>query len=150
MQALLLVLRNHLFQILYTGVGVIFAAGTILTGRHMLPETDERLYEDALSIGLEMDTLGFQGYRPEKYKVRIFDGTYDFVLYDGNMTRENAAFPALAATAQEVDGEMQVIVPVYDSKPDRHRRHCRRCGTRRNIVSDGALYRRRSRCDDLA
>ena len=115
MQALLLVLRNYLFQILYAGVGVILAAGTILTGRHMLPETDERLYEDALSIGLEMDTLGFQGYRPEKYKVRIFDGTYDFVLYDGNMTRENAAFPALAATAQEVDGEMQVIVPVYDS-----------------------------------
>ncbi|MBR0090344.1 MAG: hypothetical protein IJP92_01450 [Lachnospiraceae bacterium] len=115
MQALLLVLRNHLFQIFYAGVGVILAAGTILTGRHVLPETDERLYEDALSIGVEMDTLGFQGYRPEKYKVRIFDGTYDFVLYDGNMTRENAAFPALAATAQEVDGEMQVIVPVYDS-----------------------------------
>lgn len=115
MQALLLVLRNHLFKIFYAGVGVILAAGTILTGRHVLPETDERLYEDALSIGVEMDTLGFQGYRPEKYKVRIFDGTYDFVLYDGNMTRENAAFPALAATAQEVDGEMQVIVPVYDS-----------------------------------
>ncbi|MBE5960873.1 MAG: hypothetical protein E7256_05735 [Lachnospiraceae bacterium] len=102
-------------RILYGILGVVLAAGTVLTGSYGLSERNMDIYKEALSLQKQVDELGFDGFSLADYKVRCYDGSYDYVLSISNgkavKEKEKSVLQAFVGTAYEIDGEYQVIVP---------------------------------------
>lgn len=104
-----------LFRIGYGAVGALLAIGVALTGTYGLAKVDREIYETAMGIEEQMQENGFSGFMPSEMKVRFFDGTKDYVVADGKVTKEEAAFDTFVGTTSKIDGEYQVILPTYDN-----------------------------------
>ncbi len=102
-------------RILYGIFGMVLATATVLTGSYGLSSQNIEIYKEALNLQDKVDELGFEGFSLADYKVRCYDGSYDYVLSaeDGEavVEKEKSILQAFVGTAYEVEGEYQVIVP---------------------------------------
>ena len=105
----------NLFRIGYGAVGVLLVTSVALTGTYGLPKVDQEIYDTAISLEEQMQKNGFAGFAPSELKVRFYNGKVDYVVADGEVTKEEAAFDTFVGTTSEIDGEYQVIVPTYDN-----------------------------------
>ena len=103
------------FHILYGAAGVLLAAATVLTGDYGLSKTDMEIYDRAVGLENDMSENGFLDFSPSDYKIRFFNGDCDYVVADGEVTKEDAAFDTFVGTAYEIDGAYQVILPTYEN-----------------------------------
>lgn len=107
--------KMKLYRIGYGAVGVLLAISVVLTGSYGLAKVDREIYKTAMGIEEQMQENGFTGFMPSEMKVRFFDGTKDYVVADGKVTKEEAAFDTFVGTTSKIDGEYQVILPAYDN-----------------------------------
>lgn len=105
----------RLYRIAYGAVGVLLIAGTALTGNYGLSKTDREIYDTAVELEEKMQEKGFSGFTLSDRKVRFFNGREDYVVADGAVTKEDAAFDVFVGTTDKIDGEYQVILPTYDN-----------------------------------
>ena len=106
------------FKIGYGAVGVLLAASVALTGTYGLPKVDREIYETAIDLEEKMQEHGFVGFAPSEFKIRFFNGKTDYVVTDGKVAKEEAAFNTFVGTSSKIDGEYQVILPTYDNFAD--------------------------------
>lgn len=104
-----------LYGILYGALGVILMGATIMTGINGLSPQNKAVYDDALSLQQDVDTVGFEDFKLEDYKVRFFDGNADYVVSGETIKKEPAVFTTFVGTAYEVDGDYQVILPTVEN-----------------------------------
>lgn len=106
------------FNIGYGAVGALLAVSVALTGTYGLPKADREIYDTAIELEEKMQQNGFVEFAPSRFKVRFFNGKSDYVVKDGEVTKEEAAFNTFVGTTSEIDGEYQVILPTYENFSD--------------------------------
>ena len=104
-----------IFHMLYGAAGVLLAAATVLTGNYGLSKKDMEIYDRAVGIEDAMAENGFCDLSPSDYKIRFFNGSCDYVVTEGEVAKEDAAFGTFVGTAYEIDGEYQVLLPTYEN-----------------------------------
>lgn len=104
-----------IFHMLYGAAGVLLAAATVLTGNYGLSKKDMEIYDRAVGIEDAMAENGFCDFSPSDYKIRFFNGSCDYVVTEGEVAKEDAAFGTFVGTAYEIDGEYQVVLPTYEN-----------------------------------
>lgn len=104
------------FKIIYAIMGLILAAGSILTGEYGLSEVNRDIYRRALSLDEDMQRLGFPQFSLADYKVRFYNGNCDYVAEasQDKIKKEDAVLDVFAGTTLEVEGEYQVLIPTYE------------------------------------
>lgn len=108
----------RLYKIGYGAVGVLLAISVALTGNYGLAKVDWEIYDAAMKLEKQMQEEGFAEFTPSEMKVRFFNGETDYVVADGKVTTEEAAFDTFVGTTSKIDGEYQVILPTYDNFSD--------------------------------
>ena len=108
-----------IWRIMYMAAGVLLAAGSAATAERGLSKVNRDIYQEALALDEEMQTLGFDGFSLRGRKVRFYDGSCDYVVEtdaDNQMivTKEKAQLDVFAGTTLEVDGQWQVLLPTYE------------------------------------
>lgn len=110
-----------LWKIGYGIMGILFAVGSIATGKYGLSEEDREIYDTAVSLDSGMQNMGFEEFSIRDYKVRFYDGKYDYVVVPGGepetpakVVKEEAVLDVFVGTAIDVDGEYQVLLPSYE------------------------------------
>lgn len=106
------------FEIGYGAVGVLLVASVALTGTYGLEKVDREIYDTAIELEEQMQENGFAGFAPSDFKIRFFNGETDYVVADGEVTKEEAAFSTFVGTTSKIDGEYQVVLPTYDNFSD--------------------------------
>lgn len=106
------------FKIIYAAIGLLLAVSVIATGTYGLSKTDREIYDTAVELQTQMQENGFAGFGVEDKKIRFFDGTKDYVVYEGKVEKEEAAFDTFVGTTSKMDGEYQVILPTYENFAD--------------------------------
>ncbi len=101
-------------RLLYLTFGLLLTAAVLLSSTSGFSRTDRQHYETAIA----MDSESFPGYHLKDYTVRYFDGDVDYVLKDGVLSKEKPVFRSLVATIEEVNGELQVVVPTAERMKD--------------------------------
>lgn len=108
-----------LWKIGYAAMGILFAACSIVTGEYGLSKTDREIYDTAVS--LDSGDMGFATFSLRDYKVRFYNGKYDYVVVPGDepeappkIVKEEAVLDVFAGTTIDVDGEYQVLLPTYE------------------------------------
>lgn len=106
-----------LFKIGYIVLGIILAAGSVLTGEYGLSKTDREIYQKALSLDDDMQKLGFPQFSLANYRVRFYNGNCDYVVEASQekIKKEDAVLDVFAGTVVEADGEYQALVPSYEN-----------------------------------
>lgn len=109
-----------LWKIGYAVMGIVFAAGSMITGEYGLSEVDREIYDTAVSLDSDMQNIGFEDFSVKDYKVRFYDGKHDYVVVPSdepeapaNVVKEQAVLDVFAGTTIDVDGEYQVLLPSY-------------------------------------
>lgn len=107
------------WKIIYAAIGIILAAGSIVTAKYGLSEVNRSIYQDALSLDEKMQKFGFEDFSLKTMKVRFYDGDHDYVVQtdaEGSMTikKEKAILDVFAGTTVEADGQWQVLIPAYE------------------------------------
>lgn len=107
------------WKIIYAAIGIILAAGSIVTAKYGLSEVNRSIYQDALSLDEKMQEFGFEDFSLKTMKVRFYDGDHDYVVQtdaEGSMTikKEKAILDVFAGTTVEADGQWQVLIPAYE------------------------------------
>lgn len=104
------------FKSIYAIMGLILAAGSILTGEYGLSEVNRDIYQRALSLDEDMQKLGFPQFSLADYKVRFYNGNCDYVVEasQDKIRKEDAVLDVFAGTTLEVEGEYQVLIPTYE------------------------------------
>ena len=102
------------YKIAYIAVGVILLAACILTADKGLSQEDRQVYEQANRMQEEMQEHGFRNFILSEYKVRFFDGDYDYVMNGTEVIREDPVFQTFVGTAYEVEGEYQIVMPTLE------------------------------------
>lgn len=105
---------KSIVKILYIGMGVLLLVGIYATRSNGLSEHDKDIYISAIELDGNVDSIDFPGFSLKEYKIRIFDGSHDYVLTPNNTVKENPALNVLAGTALKVDNEYQVLIPTYE------------------------------------
>lgn len=110
-----------LWKIGYGIMGILFAVGSIATGKYGLSEKDREIYDTAVSLDSDMQNMGFKEFSIRDYKVRFYDGKHDYVVVPGDepetpakVVKEEAVLDVFVGTAIDVDGEYQVLLPSYE------------------------------------
>lgn len=104
------------FAIGYGTVGMLLAVSVGLTGTYGLSKTDREIYDTAMNLEEQMQENGFMGFTPEDYKIRFFNGKTDYVVADGKVTEEEAAFDTFVGTTSKIAGAYQVTLPTCQSE----------------------------------
>lgn len=98
--------------------GAVLVLGVILTGNYGLSDEDKGCYEDAASLQKDVDEIGFEDFKLEDYLVAFCDGSHDYVIVpEGgsySIHKRKPVIDTFVATAYEVDGHYEVIMPTKD------------------------------------
>lgn len=94
------------------GAGLLSA--WLWTGRRGISEENRKIYEEAVNMQGQVDALGFQGFCLSDYPVAMYDGTADYVFYDGKIQKRSPALKTFAGTAYPVGNHFEVIVPTLE------------------------------------
>ncbi len=103
-----------LWKISYIAVGVVLLVSSLATGNYGLSNINENIYEDAIGLDEDMKALGFNDLSLKDYKVRFYNGRYDYVVRDKDIEKEEAVLDVFVGTTMEVEGEYQVLIPTYE------------------------------------
>lgn len=105
-------------KILYGMLGVGLTVATVLTGTYGISQRNIQIYEDALELQQQVDSLEIPQFHLEDYAVRCYDGNSDYVFtYEqgkAKYEKQTTVLGAYVGTAYEVEGEYQVIVPTVE------------------------------------
>jgi hypothetical protein len=99
------------FKIIYAIIGVILAAGVLMTSLAGLPERDRELYEKACSLEDGRSDSIWPGLRISDYPVALRKGNTEYVLFNGSVEKRRPVLPVIACTAYPADGTVNVFVP---------------------------------------
>ena len=107
------------FKIGYMVVGAVLIIGSLATGTYGLSKKNQEIYNTAVAMDETIRDMGFSDFSLKDYKVRFYDGKYDYVVQTKEenvpvITKEAAILDVFAGTMIEVDGENQVLVPTYE------------------------------------
>jgi len=107
------------WKMIYAAIGVLFAAGSLATAQYGLSKINKDIYRDALALDERVQEFGFGDFSLKPIKVRFYNGNCDYVVQTDEenhmiIKREKAQLDVFAGTALEVDGQWQVLLPVYE------------------------------------
>lgn len=105
-------------KIAYAAMGILLIVCVVATGTYGLSRTNREIYDTAVELQEKMQENGFTGFGVKDKKIRFFDGTQDYVVYEGDVKKEKAAFDTFVGTTGKIDGEYQVILPTYENFSD--------------------------------
>ena len=91
------------------GAGLL--AMWLLTGESGLSEEDIEIYEQTAAMQDQVDGLGFLDFRLEDYPVAMYDGKWDYVIYQGEIKKRAPVLETFAGTAYPVEDHFEVVVP---------------------------------------
>lgn len=94
------------------GAGLLSA--WMWTGRSEISEENRKLYEEAVDMQKQVDTLGFEGFCLLDYPVAMYDGTTDYVFYEGEIQKRSPEVETFVGTAYPVEDHFEVIVPTLE------------------------------------
>lgn len=107
--------RKDIFQITSAGIlGAGLLAGWLVTGKNGLSGQDRQIYEQAVSMQEQVDTLGFGNFRLQDYPVAMYDGTKDYVFYQGEIKERAPVLETFAGTVYPVEDHFEVIIPTVE------------------------------------
>lgn len=99
------------FKIAYAIIGVILAAGVLMTSLAGLPGKDRELYEKACSLEDGRSDGIWPGLGISGYPVALRKGNREYVLFEGSIERRKPVLPVIACTAYPVDDIINVFMP---------------------------------------
>ncbi len=91
------------------GAGLL--AMWLLTGESGLSEEDIEIYEQTAAMQDQVDGLGFLDFRLEDYPVAMYDGKWDYVIYQGEIKKRAPVLETFAGTVYPVEDHFEVVVP---------------------------------------
>ncbi len=100
--------------VVYIAVGVVLLILTIATAQKGLSQTDKDIYAKAMELDDTVKGMGFHDFVIRDYKVRFFDGNADYVVKGDEVKKEKAVIETFVGTTVDIEGEYQVLLPVYD------------------------------------
>lgn len=92
-------------------LGAGLFAAWFLTGRTGISEEDKGIYEQAMSIQEQVDDIGFRDFRLADYPVAMYDGSRDYVFYEGEIKKRAPVMETFVGTAYPVEDHFEVIIP---------------------------------------
>lgn len=99
-------------------LGIVLAAGVVLTGNYGLSETDRMCYERAVKLQEKINEIGFGDFVLSDYPVAFCDGKRDYVVTASEpsyrIEKRKPVLDTFVATAYEVNGHYEVIVPTKE------------------------------------
>lgn len=99
-------------------VGIILAAGVLLTGNNGLSDEEKDCYERAVSLQEKMDHIGFKDFKPADYPIAFCDGKHDYVMTPSGSSyqiqKRKPVLDTFAATAYKVKDHYEVIMPTKE------------------------------------
>lgn len=104
----------RLWKIGYIALGIILLVSMLATGSYGLSDINVNIYEEAIDLNEEIQSLGFDNLSLKDYKVRFYNGRYDYVIKEDNIEKESAALDVFVGTTMKIDGEYQVLIPTYE------------------------------------
>ena len=99
-------------RLLYLIPGIVLAISLFMLSNQSLSQADLTIYQSALELQNQM--TGFTDFQLSDYPVRFFDGNKDYILSQGQIRQDKPYFKALAATAVEIEGEYQIVLPTIE------------------------------------
>lgn len=100
-----------LFKIIYGAAGVLILTLYLFFGSRGLGQKEKELYQRAYELSGEVESSIWTGYSFKKYPVAVRKGEREYVLQGSDEYKRRAVLPIIAATAYQVDGEMNVFIP---------------------------------------
>ncbi len=101
--------------IIFMGImGVLLPSAWLWTGKQGISKENQKIYEEAVKLQEEVDSLGFEGFCLEDYPVAMYDGTSDYVFYQGAVKKRKPVFETFVGTACPVEDHFEVIVPTLE------------------------------------
>jgi hypothetical protein len=99
------------FRPIYLLIGVLLAAGVLVTSLRGLPGEDLVLYEKACT--LEDGRLGqiWPGLSVSRYPVAIRKGNAEYVVFDGEVRKRKPVLPVIACTVYPDEDRIYILVP---------------------------------------
>ncbi len=108
-------MQKQVKGMIMTGVfGAGLLAAWLWTGNQGISKENQKIYEEAVSMQEEVDTLGFEGFCLSDYPVAMYDGTSDYVFYEGKTWKRPPVMETFVGTAYPVDDHFEVIVPTLE------------------------------------
>lgn len=105
--------HSKLRWIAYGLCGLLLVGGTVMTRPKEFDEKALDDYRDAIALEDSIDT-GFRGFSMQEIPIRFQEEKHDYVYKEGVLTKEKPWIDSIAATAVDVDGEWQIILPTPD------------------------------------
>lgn len=99
------------FKIVYAIIGIILAAGVLITSLAGLSEKDRELYEAARSLEDGRSDIIWPGLGISDYPVALRKGNTEYVLFNGNVEKRRPVLPVIACTAYPAGDAINVFMP---------------------------------------
>lgn len=99
------------FKIIYIIIGVMLAAGVLISSLAGLPEKDRELYETACSLEDGRTDSIWPGLGISDYPVALRKGNTEYVLFNGSVDKRRPVLPVIACTAYPAGDTINVFMP---------------------------------------
>jgi hypothetical protein len=100
-----------IFKLVYIIIGVLLAAGVLLTSIRGLPGEDFELYKKACALENGRLEQIWPGLSVSRYPVAVRRGNTEYVIFDGNIRKRKPVLPVIACTAYPSDDGVYILVP---------------------------------------
>ncbi len=98
-----------------TGIpGFLLLSAWLWTGKWGISEENKKIYEDAVRLQEQVDSLGFKGFCLSDYPVAMYDGKAEYVFENGEMKKRAPVLETFAGTVYPVENHFEVIVPTVE------------------------------------
>lgn len=105
-------------RVLVLLLGFLLVLSVIVSGNDGLRDTDKKCYEKAASLQKDIERIGFKDFKLADYPITFCDGKHDYVIEalddSYNIHKRKPVLDTFVATAYEVEGHYEVIVPTKE------------------------------------
>lgn len=108
-------MENRVRGMMIAGIpGIVLLSAWLWTARPGISEENRRIYEEAVGLQDQVDTLGFQGFCLSDYPVAMYDGKSEYVFGNGEVQKRSPVLETFAGTVWPVGDHFEVIVPTVE------------------------------------
>lgn len=107
--------RKNVFGAVAAGIlGFGLLTAWLATGENGLSEENRQIYEQAIAMQEQIDTLGFRDFRLADYPVAMYDGKKDYVFNQGKIRERAPVMETFVGTAYPVEDHFEVLIPTIE------------------------------------
>jgi hypothetical protein len=102
---------TKIFKLAYVLIGVLLAAGVLLTSMRGLPGVDIELYKKACALEDGRLEQIWPGLSVSRYPVAVRRGYAEYVIFNGDIRKRKPVLPVIACTAYPADDGVYILMP---------------------------------------